>query len=257
MATLCHQISHCAFRSPARSGDGKRATSGIEVLRAPAPSLLERGLGETFWAEIIEAHADLIAFSLISTPSHLDMIDLYLCFDVYFKILICSLDFLTQPWSLAHFWSGTLYKIEQNRMYRSELHQQTESTDQFTWRELVLRSVHQFSLCFLISTLLLLGNGNLTYTRLLEKNEGTDQMQISISTDQVDLYPTVPTEVWSLPQFWMDKRRYRSVWSVLYFSLETLICEMISTPFFIYDPDLYSISYEKAGYRSIPNLQNY
>ena len=142
-------------------------------------------------------------------------------------------------------------------MYRSELHQQTESTDQFTWRELVIWSVPRFSLCFLISTLLLLGNGNLIYTRLLEKNEGTDQMQISISTDQVDLYPTVPTEVWSLPQFLMDKRRYRSVWSVLYFSLETLICEMISTPFFIYDPDLYPISYEKAGYRSIPNLQKY
>ena len=198
MATLCHQISHCAFRSPARSG--------------------------------------LIGFSLISTPSHLDMIDMYLCFDVYFKALVCSLDFLTQPWSLAHFRSGTLYKIEQNRMYRSELHQQTESTDQFTWRELVIWSVPRFSRCFLISTLLLLGNGNLIYTRLLEKNEGTDQMQISISTDQVDLYPTVPTEVWSLPQFLMDKRRYRSVWSVLYFSLETLICEMISTPFFYIRP---------------------
>ena len=50
-------------------------------------------------------------------------------------------------------------------------------------------------------------------------------------TDQFDLYLAFPSKPWS------------AKWSL--------------PPFFIYDPDLYPISYEKAGYRSIPNLQKY
>ena len=76
---------------PQNRDDGKRAFSAIEVAFQGA-SPLWKGV----WGKPLEQRSrDLGEFGysvLISAPYHLDMLDLYLCFDVHLKILICSTD---------------------------------------------------------------------------------------------------------------------------------------------------------------------
>ena len=72
----------CGELRRGHADDGKRAPGAIEVVQGASPFPFGKGSGGNLLSRDQGSQTDLIGFSLISTPSHLDMIDLYLCFDV-------------------------------------------------------------------------------------------------------------------------------------------------------------------------------